>query len=70
MGFGHRIYKKLRSSRQDHQRTAELVFDVTGETRSSTSRLELELIALEDEYFVSRKLYPNWTSTRGFIYEA
>ncbi len=70
MGFGHRIYKNYDPRAKIIKRTAELVFDVTGKNPLIDIALELERIALEDAYFVSRKLYPNVDFYSGIIYEA
>ena len=59
MGFGHRVYKSYDPRAKIIKRMADLVFDVTGKNPLLEMALELERIALEDEYFVSRKLYPN-----------
>ncbi len=58
MGFGHRVYKSYDPRAKIIKRMADLVFDVTGKNPLLEMALELERIALEDEYFVSRKLYP------------
>jgi citrate synthase len=70
MGFGHRIYKNYDPRAKIIKRTAEQVFDVTGKNPLIDIALELERIALEDEYFVTRKLYPNVDFYSGIIYEA
>ena len=70
MGFGHRIYKNYDPRAKIIKRTAEQVFDVTGKNPLIDIALELERIALQDEYFVSRKLYPNVDFYSGIIYEA
>jgi citrate synthase len=59
MGFGHRVYKSYDPRAAIIKRMADLVFDATGKNPLLEMALELERIALEDEYFVSRKLYPN-----------
>ena len=70
MGFGHRIYKNYDPRAKIIKRTADEVFDVTGKNPLIDIALELERIALQDEYFVSRKLYPNVDFYSGIIYEA
>ena len=70
MGFGHRIYKNYDPRATIIKRTAEEVFDVTGKNPLIDIALELEHIALQDDYFVSRKLYPNVDFYSGIIYEA
>jgi citrate synthase len=70
MGFGHRIYKNYDPRARIIKETADAVFEVTGRSPLLDVALELERIALEDEYFVSRKLYPNVDFYSGLIYEA
>ncbi len=70
MGFGHRVYKSYDPRAKIIKRMADLVFDVTGKNPLLEMALELERIALEDEYFVSRKLYPNVDFYTGLIYRA
>jgi citrate synthase len=70
MGFGHRVYKSYDPRARIIKRTAEEVFEVTGRSPLLDIALELERIALEDDYFVSRKLYPNVDFYSGLIYEA
>jgi citrate synthase len=70
MGFGHRIYKNYDPRATIIKQTAEQVFDVTGKNPLIDIALELERIALQDEYFVSRKLYPNVDFYSGIIYQA
>jgi citrate synthase len=70
MGFGHRIYKNYDPRARIIKRTADEVFAVTGRDRLLDVALELERIALDDEYFVSRKLYPNVDFYSGIIYKA
>jgi citrate synthase len=70
MGFGHRVYKSYDPRATIIKRIADLVFDVTGKNPLLEIALELERIALEDEYFVSRKLYPNVDFYSGLIYQA
>ncbi|HLG59688.1 MAG TPA: citrate synthase [Vicinamibacterales bacterium] len=70
MGFGHRVYKSYDPRAKIIKRTADAVFDVTGRNPLLDIALELERIALEDEYFVTRKLYPNVDFYSGLIYQA
>jgi citrate synthase len=70
MGFGHRVYKNYDPRAKLIKRVAEQVFEVTGRQPLLDIALELERIALEDEYFVSRKLYPNVDFYSGIIYLA
>ena len=70
MGFGHRVYKSYDPRAKVIKKIAELVFAVTGKNPLLEIALELERIALQDEYFVSRKLYPNVDFYSGLIYEA
>jgi citrate synthase len=70
MGFGHRVYKSYDPRATIIKRMADLVFGVTGKNPWLEMALELERIALEDEYFVSRKLYPNVDFYSGLIYQA
>jgi citrate synthase len=70
MGFGHRIYKNYDPRARIIKEAAEDVFAVTGSTPLLDIALELERIALEDEYFVSRRLYPNVDFYSGLIYQA
>ena len=70
MGFGHRVYKSYDPRAKVIKDTAYRVFDVTGRNPSLDIALELERIALEDDYFVSRRLYPNVDFYSGLIYEA
>src|SRR3954468_10595851 len=70
MGFGHRVYKSYDPRAKIIKRMADLVFEVTGKNPLLEMALELERIALEDEYFVSRKLYPNVDFYSGLIYQA
>jgi citrate synthase len=70
MGFGHRVYKNYDPRAKIIKETADAVFAVTGHNPLLDVALELERIALEDEYFVSRKLYPNVDFYSGLIYEA
>jgi citrate synthase len=70
MGFGHRVYKNYDPRAKIIKRIAHEVFEVTGTNPLLDIALELEQIALEDEYFVSRKLYPNVDFYSGIIYQA
>ncbi len=70
MGFGHRVYKNYDPRAKIIKWTAEQVFEVTGRNSKLDIALELERIALEDEYFVKRKLYPNVDFYSGIIYQA
>jgi citrate synthase len=70
MGFGHRVYKSYDPRAAIIKRIADLVFEVTGKNPFLEIALELERIALEDEYFVTRKLYPNVDFYSGLIYQA
>ena len=69
MGFGHRIYKSYDPRAKIIKKTADEVFAVTGRNPLLDIALELERIALQDEYFVSRKLYPNVDFYSGLIYQ-
>jgi citrate synthase len=70
MGFGHRVYKNYDPRARVIKWTAEQVFQVTGRNPKLDIALELEKIALEDEYFIKRKLYPNVDFYSGIIYQA
>jgi citrate synthase len=70
MGFGHRVYKNYDPRAQIIKRIAEEVFDVTGRNPKLEIALELEKIALNDDFFVKRKLYPNVDFYSGIIYQA
>jgi citrate synthase len=70
MGFGHRVYKNYDPRAKIIKEAADDVFEVTGTNPLLEIALELERIALEDEYFVERKLYPNVDFYSGLIYEA
>ncbi len=70
MGFGHRVYKNYDPRASIIKRAADQVFEVTGRNAKLEIALELERIALEDEYFVKRKLYPNVDFYSGIIYQA
>ncbi len=70
MGFGHRVYKNYDPRAKIIKRMADEVFEVTRPSELLPIALELERIALEDDYFVSRKLYPNVDFYSGLIYQA
>ncbi len=70
MGFGHRVYKNFDPRAKIIKRMAEEVFEVTGRNPLLDIALELERIALQDDYFVKRKLYPNVDFYSGLIYQA
>ena len=70
MGFGHRVYKNYDPRAKIIKHMADQVFEVTGRNPLLDIALELERIALEDEYFVKRKLYPNVDFYSGLIYQA
>ncbi len=70
MGFGHRVYKNYDPRAKIIKWTAEQVFAITGCNPKLDIALELERIALEDDYFVTRKLYPNVDFYSGIIYQA
>src|SRR5690242_13651595 len=70
MGFGHRVYKNYDPRAKVIKKLADEVFEVTGRNPKLDIALELEKIALEDEYFIKRKLYPNVDFYSGLIYQA
>src|SRR4029078_5580291 len=70
MGFGHRVYKSYDPRAKVIKRIADMVFTVTGKNPLLEIALELERIGLQDDYFVSRKLYPNVDFYSGLIYQA
>src|ERR1700721_2172686 len=70
MGFGHRVYKNFDPRAKIIKKAVDDVFEVTGKNPLLDIATELEKIALEDEYFISRKLYPNVDFYSGLIYEA
>ena len=70
MGFGHRVYKNYDPRAKIIKKATEDVFEVTGKNPLLEIATELEKIALEDDYFVERKLYPNVDFYSGLIYEA
>ena len=69
-GFGHRVYKNYDPRASIIKQTADEVFEVTGRNPLIDIAKELERIALEDDFFVSRKLYPNVDFYSGIIYQA
>jgi citrate synthase len=70
MGFGHRVYKNFDPRATIIKRLADQVFEVTGRNPKLDIALELERIALQDDYFIKRKLYPNVDFYSGLIYQA
>jgi citrate synthase len=70
MGFGHRVYKNYDPRATIIKKACDDVFEVTGRNPLLDIAVELEKIALEDEYFIKRKLYPNVDFYSGLIYEA
>ena len=70
MGFGHRVYKNYDPRARIIKAVADEVFEVTGRNDRLDTALELERIALQDDYFVTRKLYPNVDFYSGIIYQA
>ncbi len=70
MGFGHRVYKNYDPRAKIIKKTADMVFEVKGRNRLLDIALELERIALEDDYFIKRKLYPNVDFYSGLIYQS
>ena len=70
MGFGHRIYKNYDPRAKIIKWPADRVFEITGRNAKLEIALELERIALQDDYFVQRKLYPNVDFYSGIIYQA
>ncbi|MEO1334756.1 MAG: citrate synthase [Myxococcota bacterium] len=70
MGFGHRVYKSYDPRARAIKKLADQVFEITGRRPLLDIALELERIALEDDYFVNRKLYPNVDFYSGLIYDA
>jgi citrate synthase len=69
-GFGHRVYKSYDPRAKIIKKTADEVFEITGKNPLLDIALKLEEIALSDEYFISRKLYPNVDFYSGLIYQA
>jgi citrate synthase len=70
MGFGHRVYKNYDPRAKIIKKVADEVFEITGRNPLLDIALELEKIALEDDYFISRKLFPNVDFYSGIIYQA
>jgi citrate synthase len=70
MGFGHRVYKSYDPRARIIKQTADAVFEVMGRNPLLDIAIELERIALQDDYFISRKLYPNVDFYSGLIYQA
>jgi citrate synthase len=70
MGFGHRVYKNYDPRARIIKKMADQVFEVMGKNPMLEMALELEKIALEDEYFVNRRLYPNVDFYSGLIYQS
>ena len=70
MGFGHRVYKNYDPRAKIIKEVADQVFEVTGRNRLLDIAVELEKIALADDYFIKRKLYPNVDFYSGIIYQA
>jgi len=70
MGFGHRVYKSYDPRAKRVKKLADEVFEVTGKNPLLDIALELERIALSDDYFITRKLYPNVDFYSGLIYQA
>jgi citrate synthase len=69
-GFGHRVYKNYDPRAQIIKQTADEVFEITGRNPLLDIALKLEDVALSDDYFISRKLYPNVDFYSGLIYQA
>jgi len=70
MGFGHRVYKSYDPRARIVKATADRVFEITGSNPLLDIALELESVALNDDYFIGRKLYPNVDFYSGLIYQA
>jgi citrate synthase len=70
MGFGHRVYKNYDPRARIIKRHADEVLNLTGTNRLLDIALELEQIALQDDYFIERRLYPNVDFYSGIIYQA
>ncbi|MCZ6696411.1 MAG: citrate (Si)-synthase, partial [Acidobacteria bacterium] len=70
MGFGHRVYKNYDPRARIIKNIADQVFEVTGPNPLLEIALELERIALQDDYFIERKLYPNVDFYSGLIYQS
>ena len=69
-GFGHRVYKNYDPRAKIIKETADEVFEITGKNPLLDIALKLEEVALNDDYFISRKLYPNVDFYSGLIYQA
>jgi citrate synthase len=69
-GFGHRVYKNYDPRAKIIKQTADKVFEVTGRNPLLDIALKLEEVALNDDYFISRRLYPNVDFYSGLIYQA
>jgi citrate synthase len=69
-GFGHRVYKSYDPRARIVKQTADQVFEITGKNPLLDIALKLEEVALSDDYFISRKLYPNVDFYSGLIYQA
>ena len=70
MGFGHRVYKSYDPRARIIKQVAHEVFEVTGKNPLIDIAVELERIALQEDYFVKRRLYPNVDFYSGIIYQA
>ena len=70
MGFGHRVYKNYDPRAKIIKEIADQVFEVMGRNPLLDIALELESIALQDDYFIKRKLYPNVDFYSGLIYQS
>ena len=70
MGFGHRVYKNFDPRAEIIKKHVDEVFEVTGQNPKLDIAVELEKRALDDDYFIERKLYPNVDFYSGLIYEA
>jgi citrate synthase len=70
MGFGHRIYKNFDPRGRVIKKLSDEVFEMTGRNALIDIAIEVERIALQDAYFIERKLYPNVDFYTGIIYEA
>jgi citrate synthase len=69
-GFGHRVYKNFDPRATIIKKTADQVFEITGKSPLLDVALKLEEVALKDDYFISRRLYPNVDFYSGLIYQA
>ena len=70
MGFGHRVYKNYDPRARIVKNIADEVFQITGRNELLDIALELEAVALSDDYFIKRRLYPNVDFYSGIIYQA